>query len=267
MNTQDIRIFLAAFQSHSFSKAGEEFFITPQGVSRVIRRLEDELVCNLFIRTRQGVTPTREAELLAEAGERMIIEEETLKKKIVDPSYTPGNDLHVAFATGLLSYLRPEYWDGFTREYPDVNLFFTEYDDIETAMAVQNGDAEVGLLSEPVDYSVFDAFLFDRVEAFAVMNADHPLAGRETISYRDFDGRSICIMGPQYTSYNLHMNNLANAGSHPEEIYLIRDTGDRRDAADYRNDTESEGQYLPEAVLPGLCHRRIYRSACRSAGL
>lgn len=169
--------------------------------------------------------------MLAEAAEKIINEEEYVKRKILDPGYIPSNDVNVAFATGFLSYLTPDFWEDFRRNCHDVNLCFTEYNDIETDLAVREGTADIGFQSEPVDYTAFDAFLFERLEAFGVMSADHPLAGYDSISYRDLNGCSICIMDSQYNSYNIHMNNLASAGSEPKDVYLIRDTSSILDYA------------------------------------
>ncbi len=58
MNTDELRVFSTVYTCHSFSQAAEKLYMTPQGVSKVIVRLETEMQLRLFERTTQGITPT-----------------------------------------------------------------------------------------------------------------------------------------------------------------------------------------------------------------
>ncbi len=56
--------FATLYECGSINKAAKELFMSPQGISKSIARLEGELGCPLFERTHQGLDPTRDARAL-----------------------------------------------------------------------------------------------------------------------------------------------------------------------------------------------------------
>lgn len=59
MDTRDLRCFRLVYEEGSINKAANQLFITPQGLSRIIRKLEDEFQTSLFKRTTSGTIPTK----------------------------------------------------------------------------------------------------------------------------------------------------------------------------------------------------------------
>lgn len=225
MNTQDLEIFIAAYQHKNYSKAAADFFITPQGVSKVIHRLEAELGKVLFLRTRQGVRPTQEADLLAVYAAKILEQEKALKARLQNPFYTEQTTLRVVFAAGILSYLTPVFRQAFTALHPDILLNLFEYSDTEVDSVLRSDMAEIGFQSEPIDFSYYDAIPFFTHEVCAVMNKKHPLAQKDTVSYQDFDGEILAFLGPKYYSYNQNRDRLIKENAVPKDIYELQDTG------------------------------------------
>lgn len=58
MDTKDLRFFRQVYEIGSINKAAKQLFITPQGLSKAIRHLEDELDAGLFERSSNGMVPT-----------------------------------------------------------------------------------------------------------------------------------------------------------------------------------------------------------------
>ncbi len=58
MDTKAIRYFWRVYEERSINKAANQLFITPQGLSKIIRNLEEELGAELFVRTPKGMEPT-----------------------------------------------------------------------------------------------------------------------------------------------------------------------------------------------------------------
>jgi DNA-binding transcriptional LysR family regulator len=59
VDTRDIRCFLTVCRTRSFNSAAAEMYMSPQGLSNTIRRLEKELDARLFDRHSNGVTLTQ----------------------------------------------------------------------------------------------------------------------------------------------------------------------------------------------------------------
>lgn len=54
MNIRDLDCFIKVYECRSISIASESLFISAQGLSNIITRLEQELGCSLFNRDRAG---------------------------------------------------------------------------------------------------------------------------------------------------------------------------------------------------------------------
>lgn len=50
--------FLKICEQHSISAAAQSFFMTPQAVSKEVKRMEEELGAPLLFRSQKGVVPT-----------------------------------------------------------------------------------------------------------------------------------------------------------------------------------------------------------------
>lgn len=55
MDTKDLRCFRHVYEERSINQAAKQLFITPQGLSRIIAKLEGELQTELFKRTPMGM--------------------------------------------------------------------------------------------------------------------------------------------------------------------------------------------------------------------
>lgn len=224
MNTEDLKVFMKAYEYKNYSKTADDFFITPQGVSKIIHRLEAELDCTLFERTGRSVFPTSQAHTLALYTARILENVHTLEAAVHNPFYIEKTTLKAAFTTGLLSYLSPLYRTSFLNAHPEISLELSEYNDSETDAILRSDRAEIGFQSEPIDFTFYDAIPFSCHELVTIVNSKHPLASRNSVSFKDFHDETLCILGPQYFSYNQYLNELMNAGAVPKDIYTVKDT-------------------------------------------
>ena len=74
MNTTTLKCFQMVYEEKSISRAARRLYITPQGLSRSIRQLEEELDALLFLRTVRGMEPTESGRFLYEKSGRIIRE-------------------------------------------------------------------------------------------------------------------------------------------------------------------------------------------------
>ena len=72
MDRKTLDAFLRLYEKKSLRPAAEELYISPQGLSRTIQALEDELDVMLFRRTRQGMEPTAAGEYFYARAKDML---------------------------------------------------------------------------------------------------------------------------------------------------------------------------------------------------
>lgn len=171
VSVQQIRIFLAAAQTGSFSQAAQKLYLTQPAVSKWIAKLEKELGCKLFFRKGSGVTLTEEGETLIDGWKHMLnVYDDTLGA--MDRRAGKKRVLRV----GILTQLRFVQSIGdiqrrFADTYPDVDVVLEAYDFKELRYHLLNGDLDVAYL-----YS-FDVQGEDELQVLPIHQAELYLAG------------------------------------------------------------------------------------------
>ena len=79
MNTKDLKCFQTVYEEGSIHQAARKLYITPQGLSKNIRLLENELGAQLFERTKKGLKPTESADFLYQKAERIVSQLEEIE--------------------------------------------------------------------------------------------------------------------------------------------------------------------------------------------
>ena len=73
MNRKQLEYFIEAYRCRNIQMAANHLYITHQGLSRVIRSLEEELGETLFLRSNRGLEPTDYATALTRCGPNSVI--------------------------------------------------------------------------------------------------------------------------------------------------------------------------------------------------
>ncbi|MBQ9825535.1 MAG: LysR family transcriptional regulator [Solobacterium sp.] len=81
MNSEQLRIFLNVADYGSFSKAEENSFISKQAMFKQVSRLEDEVGCPLFIRSKTGVTLSEAGKIFYDGAKELLRNREDLITK------------------------------------------------------------------------------------------------------------------------------------------------------------------------------------------
>ena len=72
METKGLEYFISVYDCGSIMTAAEKLFISPQGLSKAIGKLEGEVCHELFVRSNRGVVPTDFARRLYPVAHRIV---------------------------------------------------------------------------------------------------------------------------------------------------------------------------------------------------
>lgn len=90
MDIKKCTLFADVAETENFTKSGERLGYTQSGVSHILKSLEEEVGFPLFIRNKQGVKLTSNAQLILPAVRAMLSDHENLEQIIsypLDPYY------------------------------------------------------------------------------------------------------------------------------------------------------------------------------------
>ncbi len=183
----DIRLlkqFVAIYEERNISRAAARNYVSQPALSNSIRQLEEELGCLLFNRSKQGVTPTTQAEQLYPMALHMVGELDNIPR-IFQKKQT-ADTLTLAVMPELPQQLAANLLGQIHKVIPDIQLVLTTLDQ----------DCE-GKIILDVMKAADELFLpLWREEYVFCCNKDHPLASHQKVDLEDLDNVPFIICPP-----------------------------------------------------------------------
>ena len=145
------RVFYYVAKYKSFTAAARILFNNQPNITRMMKKMEEELGCSLFIRNRRGVSLTPEGEKLyahisaafehITIGEQEIARDKELKSGVVTIAAS-----EIALHCVLLPVLK-EY----RRLYPEIRIRISNHSTPQALMTLKEGLADFAIVTEPFD--------------------------------------------------------------------------------------------------------------------
>lgn len=150
-NLEYYRIFYYVAKCRSISQAAEALSISQPAVSQVIKHLESDLKCALFVRTPKGVRLTKEGEMLSgyvTKGYETILSGE---RKLSEMLNLESGEICIGASDMTLQFYLLPYLERFHESFPDIKVTVTNAPTPETLVHLQTGKIDFGIVSTPVN--------------------------------------------------------------------------------------------------------------------
>lgn len=154
MNTQKIKVLLAAIDYGSLSKAGQVCDYSQSAVTQMVRAVEDEIGFPLLFKSNKGVEPTREAELLIPTMRQMLDLEEKLEHESSQIRGVHRGTIRIGSYVSISISWIPQILEYFREYHPDVEFLIEECGREELIRRLCDGSFNMALMSDPCDPSV-----------------------------------------------------------------------------------------------------------------
>ena len=144
MDIKQLNAFVSVVEAGSFSKAGEQLYLTQPTVSSHIASLEQELNIRLLVRTTKEVYPSEAGKLLYPYAKEIL----SLRQQAVDSlekfSHEMRGSITVAASTIPAQYFLPSLIQSFHHRYPQIKFNIQMVDSAEVDSQVGSSAADVG---------------------------------------------------------------------------------------------------------------------------
>src|ERR1039457_1836588 len=187
LNFERLRVLHAVSTTGSVSGAARVLHVTTSAISQQMARLERETGQRLAERQGRGIRLTEAGLLLARNAGYLLAQVEQVEADLAGHSGAVTGTLNIAaFATAARGLL-PGVLRDLRSRYPDLSVSLSEQEPHEAIPALSRGHLDVAVVQDwagdtpavPGGLSRLD-LIEDPFDA--AMPADHPLAGRETIT-------------------------------------------------------------------------------------
>jgi DNA-binding transcriptional LysR family regulator len=142
MDWDKLRIFYAAAQAGSFTRAGESLSMSQSAVSRQVSALEKDLKLALFHRHARGLVLTEQGELLFRTVGDVMSKLQTAETLLADTTTKPSGELRIAAPVGLGTVWVAQRIREFLDLYPDIRVELL-LDDNQIDIAMREADVAI----------------------------------------------------------------------------------------------------------------------------
>lgn len=195
--------FIAVCDCGGITPAAEALFLTPQALSKSIRKLELELESPLFSRENGGFSLTPFGKKALAEIRQFIDSYHNMQTHLRQISLQEKGRIRISCAFGIPKVFSLEELQSDASDQ-GIHLDIIELPDLLVEELVQQEVADIGfIIGPPQAPELFHATFLRRFYLCAVVNRLHPLADRPSISIRDLAGEKVLAKSPYFASYHI----------------------------------------------------------------
>ncbi|MBQ2614749.1 MAG: LysR family transcriptional regulator [Clostridia bacterium] len=169
------RIFYETARHASFSTAAKHLYISQSAISQCIRQMEQDLGTQLFLRSRRGISLTREGLLLfqkVESAMQSIEQGETLLARL---HHLDSGALMLAAGDTITTHYLLPYLEQFHATYPKIRIEMANSYSSQMLEIVKEGKAELAFVNLPFEDDELCIEPCLEIHDVFVCGPDHPV--------------------------------------------------------------------------------------------
>lgn len=215
MELKDLEYFKTVCEQTSITKAAHSLYMTPQGLSKMIKNMESELGAVLLNRTGTGITLTESGQYLYEHLPEFLHTYQHICNEIRCIEQRETHEIQLLSAYGILRLVTPECLIAFREKHPNIHVSYREYPDREVERLFLNGEGNVAFTVGNDALKHVDAVAMEKFDIKLLVHKEHPLAQKEFASIRDLADYPVYIESSDFNIYHLIMKKCEEAGISP----------------------------------------------------
>ncbi len=204
MDINHLQYLVDVAQTKSITLSAKRLFISQQGLSQIMVRLENDLKVPLLNRHRQGVSLTEAGEVAVSKAKEILEKYDELLKSVqpyslVNPDNLSGK-LTISVVPFIINNVLPDVLDLFQKQFPAVEVHIQEDQPPEIIRAINNCDVDIGLFILP-EFQFNELILsckgtYEKLlesDMLAVVASNSPLAKKKSLTIADLYQQSLAI--------------------------------------------------------------------------
>jgi DNA-binding transcriptional LysR family regulator len=151
MDTANLQAFIKLAETHSFSLAAQQLFLTQPAVSKRIKQLEDQFASKLVDRNGKQIRLTQTGEALLPLARKIINGLQNARQHIADMEGNPMGSLSMATSHHIGLHRLPPILRAFTNQFPAVNLDLHFMDSEQACKLVEQNELDIAVVTLPFE--------------------------------------------------------------------------------------------------------------------
>lgn len=191
MHLKSLKIYCDVVYRRSFSRAAEDNGISQSGVSQVITQLENRVGVKLIDRSKRPFALTPEGELYYEGCRKIVDRYFALEEEVRSLHGEVAGRVRVAAIYSVGLHHMSRYVQEYMSQHPKANVRLEYLHPHRVYEAVENDQADIGLVSYPKSSRTVKAVLWREEPMMLVCAPTHRFAGREQVALNELRGEAV----------------------------------------------------------------------------
>jgi len=230
-----MELFIGVCECKSINKTSAIYHVSQQGISKMIRELEEELGCKLLFRDSNGVSPTQYGAYFLDEC-RIILERKSyMCSHISEIKGTPQETIFLGMAFGVVSALSYKRIADFENTHPYVKVEYSDHTDFYLERLLKKDEYDfcftTGVLDE--DRLLSERLLKEKV--YLCIPWTHALYSKKNIQMKDLECQRYAMFSTQFPIRHNFTTVCRNAGFDPVIDISSSDFNSLREIALYKN--------------------------------
>lgn len=217
MEIRVLRYFLAIAREENMTRAAEQLHVSQPSLSKEMKKLEEELGCELFVRSNKNMRLSDEGMLLRKRAEDILSMVDKTAEEFSQLDNITGGEIRIGCAEShLIKYLAQSI-RAFKESYPGFVFHIFSGDTQPVAERLDRGLLDLAVIVEPPNLSKYNYLMIPESNKWGlVVRRDSALAKKTALTLQDLYGvplfcseQSIKADFPRWCGENMDKLNFA----------------------------------------------------------
>lgn len=221
MDIEALKSFLAIEKYRNFTKAAEDLYCTQAAISMRIKRMEESLNCQLFVRSGRMIELSPEGELLLPYAKQVVHTWEQATKHLLQSQLIEERELHIASSSTPGTYIVPSFIYLFQKKYPYITVVNHVQYTHSVVDSILAGQFSLGIVSQPAPIKHTNLLCEPLMEdpLILVVNPKHPWAKEKGVCLNQLQSETLLLSNPN-SSLVKYIEKVGHFCIKPSQIYV-----------------------------------------------
>lgn len=194
MNLKQFKYVLVLSEMGSFAKAADSLGISQPSLSQYIKKIEQQLDVDLFIRAGGGVRLTDAGRVYIDVGRKILDLEHQMIGSFNDLAEHKTGSVVIGTSPYRSAAMMPLVASKFKQRYPGIHLVVEEMTSCELIEATEHGQFDLCLTMLPVDERLFEYEKIDEEELILAVPSAYPEFESTTLSGKKYPAIDVTLL-------------------------------------------------------------------------
>ena len=195
MDEKDYELLLKLHETRNITKVSQQLFMTQPGITRRIQKMESELECQLFLRSKKGIIFTPAGEGILPFAQAILKNSRMLKEYVAASQNYICGTLNLGANTHFTRHRLPPIIKQYSQDYPHVDIQVTTDQSKHIFRMLQRDEISIAIIRG--EYNWDDGMQLISTEPMCLIcsheNSHLPLSGYPYISRHTDPATNACI--------------------------------------------------------------------------